>query len=81
MNDHSELKTAIRRLTIPMLWIRLGLPGTVRPQCCIRSPVRDDDRNPSFFDLRERHALKRSRHRRGGRCVRLLQSGHEDHRR
>jgi hypothetical protein len=46
--NNSDLKTAIRQLTIPILWTRLGLPGSVRPNCCIRSPLRDDDRHPSF---------------------------------
>jgi hypothetical protein len=47
MND-SPLKEAIRRLPIPVLWQRLGLPGTVKDNCCVRSPLRDDDRSPSF---------------------------------
>jgi hypothetical protein len=44
----SELKEAIQRLPIPVLWSLLGLPGTVRSNCCVRSPLRDDDRRPSF---------------------------------
>ena len=44
----SPLKDAIRRLPIPVLWQRLGLPGRVTEKCCIRSPLRDDDRSPSF---------------------------------
>jgi hypothetical protein len=44
----TELKETIQRLPIPVLWSLLGLPGSIRPQCCIRSPLRDDDRNPSF---------------------------------
>jgi hypothetical protein len=47
-NHDSALKEAIRRLPIHVLWVRLGLPGTVRPNCCICSPLRDDDRRPSF---------------------------------
>jgi hypothetical protein len=42
------LKEAIRRLPIPILWVRLGLPGRVRDHCCVRSPLRDDDRSASF---------------------------------
>jgi hypothetical protein len=44
----SELKEAIARLPIPVLWGYLGLPGRVKDNCCIRSPLRDDDRRPSF---------------------------------
>ena len=44
----SELKDAIQRLPIPVLWGLLGLPGTVKSHCCVRSPLRDDDRRPSF---------------------------------
>jgi hypothetical protein len=44
----SSLKEAIRRLPIPLLWQRLGLPGRVTDNCCVRSPLRDDDRSPSF---------------------------------
>ncbi|SRR5260370_22226043 len=44
----SSLKEAIRRLPIPVLWQRLGLPGQVKNSCCVRSPLRDDDRSPSF---------------------------------
>jgi hypothetical protein len=43
-----ELKQAIARLPIPVLWRRLGLPGTVKDSCCVRSPLRDDDKSPSF---------------------------------
>jgi hypothetical protein len=43
-----QLKEAIERLPIPVLWSLLGLPGRVRNSCCVRSPLRDDDRNPSF---------------------------------
>jgi hypothetical protein len=46
--EMTQLKEAIQRLPIPVLWGLLGLPGSIRPQCCIRSPLRDDDRNPSF---------------------------------
>jgi hypothetical protein len=42
------LKEAIQRLTIPVLWEKLGLPGHVRERCCVRSPLRNDDRTPSF---------------------------------
>jgi hypothetical protein len=42
------LRAAIERLTIPGLWRRLGLPGQVKPHCTVRSPLRDDDRKPSF---------------------------------
>jgi hypothetical protein len=42
------LKEAIRRLPVPVLWQRLGLPGHVTGNCCVRSPLRDDDRRPSF---------------------------------
>lgn len=45
---NSPLKEAIRRLPIPVLWQRLGLPGRVTDHCCVRSPLRDDDRSPSF---------------------------------
>jgi hypothetical protein len=44
----SPLKRAITTLTIPVLWQRLGLPGRVNANCCVRSPLRDDDRSPSF---------------------------------
>lgn len=44
----SELKEAIRRLPIPLLWQKLGLPGRVTENCCVKSPLRDDDRSPSF---------------------------------
>ena len=44
----SPLKDAIRRLPIPVLWQRLKLPGRVTEKCCVRSPLRDDDRSPSF---------------------------------
>ena len=44
----SPLKRAIATLTIPVLWQRLGLPGRVNANCCVRSPLRDDDRSPSF---------------------------------
>jgi hypothetical protein len=44
----TPLKEAIERLPIPVLWERLGLPGHVRDHCCVRSPLRDDDRSPSF---------------------------------
>jgi hypothetical protein len=48
MPTDSRLKDAIRRLPIPVLWQRLGLPGRVTEKCCVRSPLRDDDRSPSF---------------------------------
>jgi hypothetical protein len=44
----SPLKRAIKILTIPVLWERLGLPGHVSGNCCVKSPLRDDDRTPSF---------------------------------
>jgi hypothetical protein len=44
----SLLHEAIRRLTIPTLWQKLGLPGRVREHCCVRSPLRNDDQTPSF---------------------------------
>ena len=43
----SPLKRAIESLPIPVLWQRLGLPGHVTANCCVRSPLRDD-RSPSF---------------------------------
>jgi hypothetical protein len=42
------LKEAIARLPIPVLWQQLGLPGRVTNNCVVRSPLRDDDRHPSF---------------------------------
>jgi hypothetical protein len=48
MAINTDLKEAIRRLPIPLLWQRLGLPGRVTDSCCVRSPLRDDDRSPSF---------------------------------
>jgi hypothetical protein len=45
---NSPLKEAIHRLPIPILWQRLRLPGRVSDCCCVRSPLRDDDRSPSF---------------------------------
>ena len=47
-DNDSPLKRAIAILTIPILWQRLGLPGRVSGDCCVRSPLRDDDRSPSF---------------------------------
>jgi hypothetical protein len=44
----SLLDEAISRLSIPVLWVRLNLPGKVREHCTVRSPLRDDDRKPSF---------------------------------
>ncbi len=44
----SALKEAIARLPIPVLWRKLGLPGEIRDCCSVHSPLRDDDRNPSF---------------------------------
>jgi hypothetical protein len=44
----SPLKRAIEVLTIPILWERLGLRGHVTENCRVRSPLRDDDRHPSF---------------------------------
>jgi hypothetical protein len=46
--DSALLREAIARLPIPVLWRALALPRIVRPKCCVRSPLRDDDRNPSF---------------------------------
>jgi hypothetical protein len=48
MRSADTLKEAIARLPIPVLWRALGLPGQVRDHCCVRSPLRDDDRSPSF---------------------------------
>jgi len=48
MRFGDTLKEAVRRLPIPVLWHELGLPGKVTEKCCIRSPLRDDDRSPSF---------------------------------
>jgi hypothetical protein len=47
-SHHLSLKEAIARLPIPVLWQRLGLPGRVTNNCVVRSPLRDDDRHPSF---------------------------------
>ena len=44
----NALKEAIRRLPIPLLWHLLGLPGRVKDNCCVKSPLRNDDRSPSF---------------------------------
>ena len=46
--NNSSLHQAIERLPIPVLWERLGLPGRVSSHCVVRSPLRDDDRHPSF---------------------------------
>lgn len=46
--DPALLQEAIGRLPIPVLWQTLALPGTVKEHCCVRSPLRDDDRVPSF---------------------------------
>ena len=46
--SESPLKEAVRRLPIPILWERLGLPGRVRDHCTVRSPLRDNDRTASF---------------------------------
>jgi hypothetical protein len=43
-----KLQEAIARLPIPVLWVRLGLPGSAKNNCCIRSPLRDDDTRASF---------------------------------
>jgi hypothetical protein len=48
MSHDSPLRRAIDVLTIPVLWGRLGLPGRVTGHCCVHSPLRDDDRSPSF---------------------------------
>jgi hypothetical protein len=48
MSSDSPLKRAIDVLTIPVLWQRLGLRGKVTGNCCVKSPLRDDDRSPSF---------------------------------
>lgn len=42
------LRQAIEILSIPVLWQRLGLPGRVRANCTVKSPLRSDDRHPSF---------------------------------
>jgi hypothetical protein len=42
------LRQAIEALPIPVLWRRLGLPGEIRGKCTVRSPLRSDDRHPSF---------------------------------
>jgi hypothetical protein len=44
----NSIKDAVRRLPIPVLWARLGLPGRVTDKCCVRSPLRANDRSPSF---------------------------------
>jgi hypothetical protein len=46
--SNSLLQEAIERLSIPVLWQRLGLPGRVTGNCVVRSPLRDDDTHPSF---------------------------------
>jgi hypothetical protein len=46
--NSASLGKAKERLPIPVLWQVLALPGTVRSQCCVRSPLRNDDRVPSF---------------------------------
>jgi hypothetical protein len=43
-----ELKEAISRLPIPVLWQKLGLSGRVKNNCVLKSPLRNDDRHPSF---------------------------------
>src|SRR6516165_6545195 len=48
MIGRTKLRSAIDSLPIPVLWERLGLPGRVSGNCVIRSPLRDDDRRPSF---------------------------------
>jgi len=48
MASTEPLKSAINRLPVPLLWRLLGLPGQVNDHCCVRSPLRDDDRSPSF---------------------------------
>jgi hypothetical protein len=48
ISSDSPLKRAIAALTIPVLWERLGLPGHVTVNCCVRSPLREGDRSPSF---------------------------------
>jgi len=57
----SPLKRAIESLPIPVLWQRLGLPGHVTANCCVRSPLRDD-RSPSFSIFVE--PATRTQHRR-----------------
>jgi hypothetical protein len=42
------LKRAIERLTIPDVWELLGIPGEPHIGRNVRSPLRDDDENPSF---------------------------------
>jgi hypothetical protein len=46
--DPALLQEAIQRLPIPVLWQILALRGTVKEHCCVRSPLRDDDRVASF---------------------------------
>jgi hypothetical protein len=46
--SYSPLREAIGKLPIPVLWQKLGLPGHVTGNCTVRSPLRDDDKNPSF---------------------------------
>lgn len=48
LESDSPLRQAIEALPIPVLWQRLGLPGRVTERCCVRSPLRADDRSPSF---------------------------------
>jgi hypothetical protein len=44
----SKLKEAISQLPIPVLWHKLSFPGSVKNKCLVRSPLRNDDRTPSF---------------------------------
>jgi hypothetical protein len=48
MSHDSPLQRAIEALPIPRLWQLLGLPGHVTGNCCRKSPLREDDRSPSF---------------------------------
>jgi hypothetical protein len=45
---YSALREAIEKLPIPVLWQKLGLPGRVSGNCTVRSPLRHDDKTPSF---------------------------------
>src|SRR5271165_5881691 len=45
---HTLLQEAKQRLSIPLLWRHFNFPGEVSENCCVKSPFRDDDNNPSF---------------------------------
>lgn len=72
--SHDSLKRAIEVLTIPILWQRLRLPGRVTGNCCVKSPLRDDDHSPSFSIYAEGRRWKDHATGQGGDSFDLYQA-------